>query len=1114
MYAPTLLIGLGGLGSSIVQAVHGRVPEKDRALLKVHILDTDVQELGDGRYQSLRAARSATATSPPITVGRCLERLSGKSRVREWFPGERVKSASLDNKRMVDGASQFRAISRLALLDSMAEGRLRHLDATMDSLRTALGTGLAQAVRVMIVCSTAGGTGSGSLLQLALYVRDYFATQLHTENVVVRAALVMPEIFVKNGDYKGEDLIANVRANGYATLKELDALTRQRAGQLAPEINLDAAILAPLELEFKPGSSDAAVAGLGPAPLDFAFLYDYSNTAGENLGGKSNYINQVMDSIYYQLFSPLAGGHAGLHSQEDNLILTLVASQDRARYASSATAKLIYPYADLLDYCALRWAVSGLSEDWLEVDRLIREEFAQIERDKRAGIYLEKPDPYARYVEIIAMKGAAERARPFYRNVYREAHLIDAQQFIGESKSSLWLQAVDGRVREAFARADKAAGAALSALSLDYLKDRDNVVNQVESNERGMESYRHALAQGIQPLANLIVKEALWENYQRKQEFDRQNELHLNTWLLAKTAAMHPVAVRYFLGEAWLAVKAGLEEEEVRLGKLEKAIAAYKTQWDDPETEAVETASQVAEKRAGANRLVEFFSRNLANFAEDYLATAEAQRQAIGQWALCKVRRDVMSLLLAHLQDMLDDWEGFFHQLEDVLAACQRDIGLLSAKHDNNADPTRVYVLAKARHKAGLWEQEGLAARAKDLPPAIAQQIYLGLYRRRAGRHFDEPQAVGAGTDWAERIFREQVVAWCRSELAQSPGLDLDIKAALDKELRLDQADRERQGTSEDGYFQESVSKLRALAHPFVPVARESFDFWCVHPEVAQRIEGRLQHQAIGEPSIDEAFARHELVYLNLTYGLKATDLPTIRDPSGVYRRAYEERIALSRAVPPKSYTPHLDWRWDSPAYLPEVDDGLQAQAMFDLRRAVVYSLCLEQPLLFQGSHDGYAVWKWQADGQFVNLTGLDGKPVEYGIKGLYLGLATHFGLVAAILRQAMQVEQEHRQKSLAPPLADKLAGSVDALLGAFAGDMNRAENERMRDALLAALFKEVHDRAYHGIGLPATARQEAENLIHAALQASEVLNAEACDEGLRNTVRRLAQDALTRQEG
>lgn len=74
------------------------------------------------------------------------------------------------------------------------------------------------------------------------------------------------------------------------------------------------------------------------------------------------------------------------------------------------------------------------------------------------------------------------------------------------------------------------------------------------------------------------------------------------------------------------------------------------------------------------------------------------------------------------------------------------------------------------------------------------------------------------------------------------------------------------------------------------------------------------------------------------------------------------------------------------------MDDGLQQRAMLDLRRVVIYCLLSDTPAVFKGMHDNVGVWQTNpAHGVFANLTGLDGKPVEATVNGLYLGLATQY---------------------------------------------------------------------------------------------------------------------------
>ena len=248
--------------------------------------------------------------------------------------------------------------------------------------------------------------------------------------------------------------------------------------------------------------------------------------------------------------------------------------------------------------------------------------------------------------------------------------------------------------------------------------------------------------------------------------------------------------------------------------------------------------------------------------------------------------------------------------------------------------------------------------------------------------------------------------------------------------MALDQAGGERGDLSAGDFFLRQVGRLEALAKSCLPVEEKaSTQFWCLHPQ-ANAALGDAQRQAAlgGEPRADTAFSRHELACVRLTYGLKAADLPAMHDPLGVYRRAYEGRLALSRQIPPKSYTPHLDWRWDSPAYLPEVDDGQQARALYAMRLALLYALMLgEQSPIFLGQYDGLAVWlKPGEEGALVPLNGMDGQPVAATLKGLYLGLAADYGWVPLLLKQALETEQNRGQSGTPLLVMEKLAATLD----------------------------------------------------------------------------------------
>jgi hypothetical protein len=1103
MPAPTILIGLGGLGSSIVQSVHARVPEEYRSLVGVHILDTDSKELSDKRYESLDEG-NITQTSRDITVKTCLDYLADQTRVLDWFPAKQVGSRSMLDKKMPLGASQVRVISRLALLDTMFGNRLDDFNKTLGKAIKARGEQFRTSVRVVIVNSIAGGTGSGAFLQVALYISEYFKRNLGVESPVIRGVVVMPEVFVRAGDYKGQDLTRNVRANGYAAIKELDGLIRVRSGQLDPARNPELSPLFPLELEYRVGQKDSAVVAEGPSPFDYVFLYSELNSRPALLGNKDNYIRQATDALYLQLFSPLEG-RGGIYSQEDNLIRTLVQSGDRARYASTGIARVVYPHSDIVSYCALQWAIVGVSQDWLEIDDLIDDELKQNDQDRKMGIFREKPERYSRFVEILRQKAQAEKPSPFYVYVFREAYVPDEDGRPGTAKSSRWIHHLGARIEESFAQAKQEA-MPTGALNIEQLKDKDTVVSQVERFEKWLTNYRERLVKGTQPLANMIVKEALWDDWLRRAGNSPVSELRLGYWLAAKDGAVHPVAVRYFLGDARIQMERDLVRLESSLDKLDRQLDNYQKRDWDAETEELDSPQKYATKLANSHWLKHAFQRPLVNFAEEYQAEAEAQRDRITAWARAKLEHGVYGAIRNQLRDMLSDWESFFNQLDAVLNRCKNDLDILGAKHDNNTDPTRIFVCASTAHKQALWETECVAMRSREMPEGVCRQIYLSLYERRARQHFDEaPRRV---TGWEEKLFMDHVVGWCRQEMGALSGLDLDIKAAMDTELRYDQGKGLRLGQDEDAAFRAYVTKLENLAYPCLPVENQNFQFWCVNADVARRIGNRLLSQTIGmttpAPQTGappagtvlggaredaSAYSRYELILMRMTYGLRASDLPSIANEDGIYRQAYEEIIGLSRSSPPMDYTPHLDWRWDSPAFLPELDDAVQRQAMLDLRRAVFYSMVMSPPIWSRGSYDGQARWeRFGNAGEVIPLTGARGETLPATLQGLYEGLAVHFWLVKKILSSANDAEAKGRKTPKTLPIIKDLAALLDQLLAIPKEARTPAEGESLANLLIHSLFEEVRGILERAYGKPNQARDETRILLNEAIGNSAVL--------------------------
>ncbi len=213
----SLFIGLGGTGArALLYAkrklikVHGEIPPMIRFL----VLDTDP------KMKQLRGEQGEMLTFGKreflhIAVPNGLKYIEAKEHISNFFPEKNKKNAGAINK----GAGQIRSLGRLALFFNQQEVRDR-LSNIVDDLRTYRPSAddpyeiHGGDIQVSTVFSTAGGTGSGTFLDIPYLLRDIGID--HTDTMM--AYTMMPNIFLQ---FEGTK---NVEANSYGAFKELDFL--------------------------------------------------------------------------------------------------------------------------------------------------------------------------------------------------------------------------------------------------------------------------------------------------------------------------------------------------------------------------------------------------------------------------------------------------------------------------------------------------------------------------------------------------------------------------------------------------------------------------------------------------------------------------------------------------------------------------------------------------------------------------------------------------------------------------------------------------------------------------------------------------------------------------
>jgi len=263
----TLLIGLGGTGVRALQYIKGEfqrnfgfVPSAVRMLA----IDTDVQADTSGLD---RPVAQLDRSEFMHVVVRGVREFVKAPELQEWILPEHKLSFQDINR----GAGQRRVTGRIAFFSRAADIRQRLESIYVDLL----GIGAEQVreeseeimftdiagqdeaeVEVYMVCSLAGGTGSGMLLDMGYILREILGLEKHR----IIGMFLLPKVFSRSVDASDY-----VEGNGYASLKELNYW-------MTKEEEVD--IIYPRSLTVKWGGCNYR------KPFDLVYLIDDINEAG------------------------------------------------------------------------------------------------------------------------------------------------------------------------------------------------------------------------------------------------------------------------------------------------------------------------------------------------------------------------------------------------------------------------------------------------------------------------------------------------------------------------------------------------------------------------------------------------------------------------------------------------------------------------------------------------------------------------------------------------------------------------------------------------------------------------------------------------------------------
>jgi hypothetical protein len=330
VFRPTVVIGLGGTGYNTLLKLKKRFVDAYGSVPPIiRFLSIDTTENAEGATRTDDTAREGKLDhneSYVLQVGNPANLVNGTNpHIDEWWPPE------IPTQAIIAGAGQVRARGRLALFAKANEvyGRIRRAVDDVRNIRNQkqmyadeFQVSERSGVEVQIVGSLAGGTGSGTFLDVAFMARDVIGGN---EQSNFTAVLLLPGIFTRMPG------VSLVKPNAYGALKEIEYLSTMKGS---------------FTVDYGFRRVD-----VNRPPFDVVYLLDSVNEQGRVVSEQKDLHGLIADGMYVQIGSQLGTDNA---NAVDN-IKTQIATAGRVKgrspqYCSFGVASLTMPSFDALLY--------------------------------------------------------------------------------------------------------------------------------------------------------------------------------------------------------------------------------------------------------------------------------------------------------------------------------------------------------------------------------------------------------------------------------------------------------------------------------------------------------------------------------------------------------------------------------------------------------------------------------------------------------------------------------------------------------------------------------------------------------------------------------------------
>lgn len=955
----TLFVGVGGIGSKIITRITKLCKPGEEENIRFVALDTDVNSL-DGVHNSDIDIRSIQISST-LTVGTYLER--DHDARNNWFP----KNSILYKKTVSEGAGQVRAIARLALNATIKTGSIQALYRAIDELFLKDGKSMKQALRVVIVSTSAGGTGSGIAMSVGMLIRQYLEDNYPETAAMIRGLFLLPGVMdpVIHTQTEKESL----RRNGYATIKEINAFMMKGSGFF----DIEGQLKRYKDIEITMATTEGEEVHLDGLPFDFCFLIDRTDENQGIMMSLGQYINNIALSLYEQNIGPL---QQRAFSQEDNIIKELSNRDNlgRNRFGSIGASVLRYPYEEIVNYMAYRKAMDRIggvenSEKWSRYDNVYRMKKKEFEKSATED---EAPQLGDVYIEEI------ENGRDRFSKDLKRQYFGDQNQVRNKVERRV-MDYVDDLYAYVSQRIEQ--NGEMETKSNQMVELKQPIEYTESDNKNRAIVYLSAIREYESLVRNTVTRSALnitESIFYNSQPIRPNTEVfELESLLKTRDGGMHPSAVRlilYTLRKELESVLESAEQDKILANEGLKDFSPGALKADRYEVNLTKNVDNSIDDLCAAESMpISKIKEKFGGYKEVHDKLNEYLPQYINKINDLKSSLEkiaIASIALGYINSLLEELERFYNGFEAkviVLEKMRKDI--VESLKFNKGDSV-LNVCAQEEIIEELLERAPESDDGMLLPGELNVRLFEAV--KRNAEFYRERQIDESIIDRSEDIFdmvlldyfKEDVRETCKSvidmNIIDAIAKECEIKSFLQVKESAENPEDIKVISISDGkrrqYIQDKIDTAHRLSAPGLALVKDK------EPRIVSAVayhdslndaKGNRIMDYVDSDIHTESVSKYELHFFKALYNVTPDKISRFENPKdcetnvkkgGIYFNAYQNYM---KDIGPDSTrdmktSPHIDKRWDSISALPELSMEQQRDDMMRVHQAFLYALVHE----------------------------------------------------------------------------------------------------------------------------------------------------------------------------